>query len=575
MTAEQLTLVMAFDGREAERGLNAMLARNAENAAKTRAIWAEADRAMEADYRHSIEEMIAEDKAKVVAAEKLAAEQLAIEKALDKAKLETHAANQASLLKVTAARLAEETAAAKAQAVANAEIAAGSGMFGAAEAAVGGAVGAVAGGYVFNEAGKLISAGGKAVKELETAGKEAHGLGAMLRETAVIFREFMRGNYTRMIGSVTRLIEFAGAAVGALAVPFFSVLAGTAIITGPSAWRAYKARKAAAQSDKDVAEKDKYEGELLKKRVEDLHRAGLITDQQATAYQEQIHNGQNAQVAIATDPLLKNGTAGEQVKKAEEAREVARIQNEAAKAQDEANMENEKPQEKYNSHLLQRMQLERDMNGMRRDSVDYAKAEVEYARLTKEIGEDLKNLEKEKADAAQKKKEHDREALEIQKQYNQNANELVRKQAEIDNIGFAAPTIAQLAGRGYSARLGRAYGRGGRYDLENGRGPFGHLAREAELAEKQQMWDLIHGNASFTDITDDKGRVIGQKLTGGAAYDDLQRRTFAENRLKAAGLDTPAMKQNRMMESLDSINTNISDLKARAAGDGININTGE
>ena len=123
-------------------------------------------------------------------------------------------------------------------------------------------------------------------------------------------------------------------------------------------------------------------------------------------------------------------------------------------------------------------------------------------------------------------------------------------------------TIADLAGRDYVAGLNQDYGAGGRFDLGAGDGPFAQAARGYLLAQKQQQWDITHGNAIF----DDNGVLVG-----GAAYEDKQRQIKFHNLLKGAGMDTPAMQFAEMRDSLNEIQKDIASLYATAAKNGIVI----
>ena len=533
-TTEQLIMRMAFDGSDADRGMAAMRIKTQKEALEYQAFWA-----------------------RVI--EQKAATEAAAAKATAATVLATHAANQAALLKITEARMAREAAI-------QAGLAAGSVPENMLAGAAGTAARGLASKYVFNEAGKLVSVSGKAIKEIETVGMEAHGLGGMFREALVMFREFLRGNYTRMIGSFTRLLQFAGGAVGAIALPALAVIAGTAAITGPSAWRAWKAHKAEEQSTKDEGKKEEYEAELLRKRIEDLQRAGLVSDKEANAYQERLKNGDVAGVAISTNKFLKTNTAEELAKKAETAKEVARIQQEAQRAELEADRETLPLKWKKFSLEIERRELLEKMNGLAKDSVEYAQAQVEVSRLQRQENQIDIEMAKEKKRIDE---EHDKEKLELQKQYHEEEKKAQKVEGEIADIDSEVPTISMLAGRNYTSRLDKAYGKGGRYDLESGNGPFAAVAQAAELAAKQQMWDVMHGNAEFqyNDVT---GK---NELMGGAAYEDKKSRLYAENLLAAAGLDTPAMKQARMEQNLTDINKNIHDLLDKASHDGIVINT--
>jgi hypothetical protein len=513
LSYEQLTMRMGFSGTEATKGMYAMRDKVRKEAL---------------DYVGFWEGALAKKDAAMAAS--------------DARQIATHKATQATLLKVTEARLARE-----------AEIQAALGAGSIPENMVAGVASGAAARYGFNAAGKLVSVGGEAVKDAEKVGSEIHGMGAIIREISVVFHEGITGQWKRMLGSSVRLAALIGGS--ALLVGTGLVLAGTAAIVGPSAWRTYKARQAAAESEKDLKHKSTNEEELLRRRVEDLQRAGVITESEATAYQERLKNGDNAGVAIATNPLLKNGSAAAQAKAAEVAKEVAKIQETAAHDDLEAAREAMGLQGRRNSIDIERTNLLDRMSRMDQKSVEYAQSQLEVARLQKEEDAISNEQKKEKA--------------ELQKQYNEEHKKAVHIERDIDQIDFEAPTIAMLAGRRFNSRLDRAYGKGGRYDLESGNGPFAEAAQSAELAAKQQMWDIIHGNAEF-NYNSDTGR---NELVGGAAYGDLQRRKYAENLLASAGLDTPAMKQARMAEEMTQINNNIAEITRRATADGIVIRT--
>jgi hypothetical protein len=88
------------------------------------------------------------------------------------------------------------------------------------------------------------------------------------------------------------------------------------------------------------------------------------------------------------------------------------------------------------------------------------------------------------------------------------------------------------------------------------------VAQDYELAQKQQQWDIIHGNAQF----DAQGN-----LTGGAAAEDRQRMIRDKNMLGGAGMETDAMKFSDMKEHLSDIRQACQDLFKKASGEGINI----
>jgi hypothetical protein len=162
--------------------------------------------------------------------------------------------------------------------------------------------------------------------------------------------------------------------------------------------------------------------------------------------------------------------------------------------------------------------------------------------------------------------EKQKEGEELNRQYARLMRERDQIYADYNRVEQETPTISDLAGRDYTARLNKNYGKGGIYDLGKGDGPFAQIAQDYELAQKQQQWDIIHGNAIF----DKKGALIG-----GDAFDDKRRMIADANKLGAAGLETPAMKFEAMKEHLNDISTSMSKLLERADGIGININVPE
>jgi hypothetical protein len=157
-------------------------------------------------------------------------------------------------------------------------------------------------------------------------------------------------------------------------------------------------------------------------------------------------------------------------------------------------------------------------------------------------------------------------ALEKQNKFNREYDKLQRSEAKLEHeanmVERETPTMEDLAGRDYTGNLNKLYGKGGQYDLAKGDGPFAGVAQDYELAQKQQQWDIIHGNAQF----DAQGN-----LTGGAAAEDRQRMIRDKNMLGGAGMETDAMKFADMKEHLSDIRQACQDLFKKASGEGINI----
>ena len=175
------------------------------------------------------------------------------------------------------------------------------------------------------------------------------------------------------------------------------------------------------------------------------------------------------------------------------------------------------------------------------------------------------------ARAAAGKAQQEKEAaalLEKQVGYAKQLNSLFKQAKDIKHRGamidVERPTIEALAGRDYVGKLDSMYGAGGKFDLEKGDGPFAKIAQQALLAKKQQMWDVIHGNAEFNQ---------DGELVGGQAFLDRKKRMGFENKLLQAGIATPEMEFRAMRESLSDIQDNIASLYRKADNEGITINT--
>ncbi|MEY4917628.1 MAG: hypothetical protein RL616_1541 [Verrucomicrobiota bacterium] len=150
-------------------------------------------------------------------------------------------------------------------------------------------------------------------------------------------------------------------------------------------------------------------------------------------------------------------------------------------------------------------------------------------------------------------------------QLNDQANGIRQAASQIyregQRVGVTAPNIEQLAGRGYMKKLGDYFGEGGAMDLSTGSGPYARAAQDALFFKNKVTYDLANGLGGFAK----DGTLYGQ------AARDRQLANSAENKLAAAGLETPAMQFRKMNEQLDVLNKNMNDLLKTAKTDGIVI----
>lgn len=203
---------------------------------------------------------------------------------------------------------------------------------------------------------------------------------------------------------------------------------------------------------------------------------------------------------------------------------------------------------------------------------DAEEAAVEDARERSAIAEKLSEeaekqnaQEKENAASAKFRADEEKKITEqkrAQRQLDQYYRAAAKIRADAERVGVDAPTLDQLAGRGYMNKLGAAFGAGGQFDLGAGDGPGAKAAQDALYYKNKTTYDLIHGLGGF----DKDGNLTGQ------AKIDRDRGRAAQNLLGAMGLDTPAQKFEAMKISLNEINDNISDLLTSEKGKGLNVN---
>lgn len=508
-SSEQLTQRMGFDMSQVEQGYARMRAKSEVEAAKTRAIWAEADRAMAADHKLAVEAMIAQEEryklAKISITQQIAVAQKAA------------AAEQAA-----------------AQQVANVEIAGGSG-----------AADLIAGGLARKNAQQ-------AARELEmkaasaALSHESHRLAGIFRETGVLFREGIRGNFTKMIGSFTVLAGL----IGSIAIPVIlglgAVLGISELIGGPGVWKTYKAIKGREESEKSLKEAREETGSEMSSRIEALHRAGRIDDKQLANYKRALKRGDVDSVLNATNPLLREGSAEDQAKRAETEKEIDRIRKQSAENEFDAYRAGLPTQQRIWSLEIERHNVLNKMTRLRKDSLEYAQAEAEASKLHLDIEREKHNLaednRRKNEEDKRKQDERDQQATDLSRRINQNMREMAQDQA-------VYPTIENLAGRQWSKRFSAQYGAGGRFDLGRGNGPLAQAAREYLRAKYQQEYDrsylpesgyytsrsLFHGNGYFdreSVIENDRARMRTMRdrlITGGAASPEMHLEKISEN----------------------------------------------
>jgi hypothetical protein len=311
-----------------------------------------------------------------------------------------------------------------------------------------------------------IGGGAKIVeKEAVSAAKEMHGSSSILRETAVLFREGFRGNFTRMIGSATLLAQYLGAlalvagTIGAAIGTGINQLFGGTIgrITGlgdggkgdiSDWWGWFTAKRNAAASQKDLERLEKFAAERKKKdeRIGD-NRAKALEDLQEQS--EEINR--------------KDATT---------------------------------PQARYIEDTQRLMQLQAQLNQLSPDSPEWLEKRKEW---NTEYLKQLQDIHDEQTKTADDKKKQQEEESEKQKELatleREKGNLAIQFQADEQKQSMQFGTVSQIAQFGWqwSPREGWQRTEAGAMarELENLEGGHGQMG--------WQLWNRLHGNIELAN----------------------------------------------------------------------------
>ncbi|MDE2103926.1 MAG: hypothetical protein KGL39_42210 [Patescibacteria group bacterium] len=414
---------------------------------------------------------------------------------------------------ITAALVAEETAlrvaAAKAQAAAQVAeygkaMAAQAAMnkFSLAKLSIGEQIAGAGKGGLAKEVEETIAAGSipanmvggaeRMAKEAEYAerlakagivvGKGAHemSVGAKVwTEGAVLVREGLRGNWSRMFGSFTILIGAIGSVVGvalgivAAADGLFELLGGNGLVRHFLDYR--KARAGEEQSGKDLQEKTASTAEMGETRVAALERAGIIDKKQAENFKNRLKDKNRTpesigQVYSEINKLMPKGGLDELSAMPEK----KRLDEEHAKKMLEFQREDYEIkggiQSKLNNDQMTAHIIAEDMAKLDRNSIEYKKKQLELDDANRNVQKDQVELAKQKAEAAKKIADATREQAKLISEAQLRANETGERHDE-----SFMPTLQELA---------RAGGR------------FGSMARMAVQDEKRAKRDYMRGDVA-------------------------------------------------------------------------------
>ena len=435
---EEFLMRMGFNADAVTRGTTDMLARQRRASQEYVGFWQAAMKEREIS--------------EIASAEKIAAERLAIEKVAAAQSFALYEANMANKKALDEAWMAERAA--------QLEIAGGSGAFGSIESAAAG------------------TAASSAAGSLKSMAHEGGKFAGILRESSVLVREGMRGNFNRMIGSFSILAGM----ISGIVMP---IVIGTAIVTGFSGYKTYKAYTESKESESDLKEKYQDLAGDLRSRVEAMKKTGVLSEKDADHYLKELKKPTYENVSDiqnVTNKLLA---------KQEKAEQIDAFDERIKKAQEEADAINEKERNaaEYGKDEQQRLKQNAYLKGQ---IAKLDKDSVESAHLQSIIAENNLQIEKDKVKVRQEIEKLQGKEENIRAKMDANKKKLSESAAEY-------PALSDLAGRDWTKAFAAQYGKGGQFDLGLGNGPLAELAREATRAKYQQIWDRTYGNTAMAE----------------------------------------------------------------------------
>lgn len=130
--------------------------------------------------------------------------------------------------------------------------------------------------------------------------------------------------------------------------------------------------------------------------------------------------------------------------------------------------------------------------------------------------------------------------------------EIYKNKQAMGDVEKEYPTIENMAGRAWTARLNARYGKGGIYDLGLGDGAHSNASRDYLLAQKQQIYDRTYGNNA-------------------AAEQDRLNMVTARTILENEGAVTPVMQMQHLIEQNGILVSELTALGRIASTTGIKL----
>ena len=320
---------------------------------------------------------------------------------------------------------------------------------------------------------RLAAAGIETVQGAKTI-----SLGAKVwTESAVMAREFSRGNWSRMFGSATILIGAIGAVVG-VALAVVAAADGIAELLGFNGIFRHimDYRKATAgrdESEKDLKNKTETTASMGETRVAGLERAGIIDKKQA----ENFRNRLNAKDRTPESVGAAYAEIGKLMPKGglDDLDSIAKSKGELSRLGDEEKENYRRGQtDEWNSKLHHELAREAELkmkaNAADSEGAKYLAAKVEYEKELKAAGEFDVRIAKEKTEEAKKLADAAREQKKLVSEAQLHADEIGQRHDE-----SFMPTLQELSHAG---------------------GKFGSMARKALQDEKKAKRDYTRGDVT-------------------------------------------------------------------------------
>jgi hypothetical protein len=350
------------------------------------------------------------------------------------------------------------------------------------------------------------------------------GGGAVGGGQYIIGSRALRGGITAvrgaLIGSWNYIIRGLVSAILGIGIPALAVLAGVAsvlgiseLIGGPGVFKTLKAFKVKKASEASLKDNQKNVVDILKSEISTMKEHQILSPEDAQLYESFLKNPNQEnliRVFNAISPLIPKGGRNvllEKGFKTQKERDDVAIKS-ADELADRAQkiLDKKKDEKTIEADIAEKTEyiffLKKNLAALDQNSLEYHQA---HARL---LGYEV-DLMNDQAQIAKDLKEQGfmvAGSPELAKAQQEAHMRYMKGQIHAGEEEAQYPTVEELAGRGWTERLNKLYGKGGRFDLGRGRGMYAGIAQDYELAQKQQIWDREHGNIAMAEK--DRQRMI-------------------------------------------------------------------